>query len=156
MGSSRSGTGAQIELLDARIEQLIGAIPAARVPPTTGNDGDQPSLPPLKLLDEITGIGRHAAQEIIAEVGRHGRLPDLRPPGVLGEILTTRHQIRRQDPIPPPPQRHPHLLSVLGEAAATAARTRTFLGAGHRRLARRAGKLEALVAVARSILVIVC
>ncbi len=50
----------------------------------------------------------------------------------------------------------PYLLSVLGEAAATAARTRTFLGAGHRRLARRAGKLEALVAVARSILVIVC
>jgi transposase len=44
---------------------------------------------------------------------------------------------------------------VLGEAAAVAARSNTFLGARYRRLARRIGKAKALVAVARSILVIV-
>jgi len=44
---------------------------------------------------------------------------------------------------------------VLGEAAASAGRTNTFLGARYHRLARRIGKLKALVAVARSILVIV-
>jgi len=40
-------------------------------------------------------------------------------------------------------------------AAAVAARTDTFLGARYRRLVKRRGKLKALVAVARSILVVV-
>jgi hypothetical protein len=44
---------------------------------------------------------------------------------------------------------------VLGEAAAAAAKTDTFLGERYRRLVKRRGKLKALVAVARSILVIV-
>jgi transposase len=44
---------------------------------------------------------------------------------------------------------------VLGDAAAAAARTDSFLGERYRRLVRRRGKLKALVAVARSILVIV-
>ena len=48
-----------------------------------------------------------------------------------------------------------YLKSVLGEAAAAAAKTDTFLGERYRRLAKRRGKLKALVAVARSILVIV-
>ena len=42
-----------------------------------------------------------------------------------------------------------------GEAAAAAAKTDTFLGERYRRLVKRRGKLKALVAVARSILVIV-
>ena len=50
---------------------------------------------------------------------------------------------------------NPYLKGVLGEAAAAAARTGTFLGERYRRIARRRGKLRALVAVARSILVIV-
>ena len=49
---------------------------------------------------------------------------------------------------------NPYLKSALGQAAASAARTHTFLGARYRRLARRIGKLKALVAVARSILVV--
>ena len=44
---------------------------------------------------------------------------------------------------------------MLGEVAAAAAKTDTFLGERYRRLVRRIGKLKALVAVARSILVIV-
>jgi transposase len=44
---------------------------------------------------------------------------------------------------------------VLGEVAAAAAKTDTFLGERYRRLVRRIGKLKALVAIARSILVIV-
>ena len=50
---------------------------------------------------------------------------------------------------------NPYLKGVLSEAAAAAARTDTFLGERYRRLVKRAGKLKALVAVARSILVIV-
>jgi transposase len=50
---------------------------------------------------------------------------------------------------------NPYLKAVLGEAAAAAAKTDTFLGERYRRLVKRRGKLKALVAVARSILVIV-
>ena len=50
---------------------------------------------------------------------------------------------------------NPYLKGVLGEAAAAAAKTNTFLGERYRRIVKRRGKLKALVAVARSILVIV-
>jgi hypothetical protein len=50
---------------------------------------------------------------------------------------------------------NPYLKGVLGEAATAAAKTDTFLGERYRRLVKRRGKLKALVAVARSILVIV-
>jgi len=48
-----------------------------------------------------------------------------------------------------------YLKAALSEAAAAAGRGNTFLGARYRRLARRRGKLRALIAVSRSILVIV-
>ena len=47
------------------------------------------------------------------------------------------------------------LRGTLGQAANGAARTQTFLGERYRRLVKRIGKLKALVAVARSILVII-
>jgi transposase len=74
---------AQTGKLTARIEELIAAIPAAQgvdADGTTGPGGglgeDAPVLPAVDRLDEITGIGRDAAQEIIAEVGLDmGRFP---------------------------------------------------------------------------------
>ena len=48
-----------------------------------------------------------------------------------------------------------YLARVLGEAAVGAARTDTFLGERYRRIARRRGNKKAIVAVGRSILVIV-
>ena len=50
---------------------------------------------------------------------------------------------------------NPWLNGILGEIAASASRTDTFLGERYRRLARRRGKRKALAAVARSILVII-
>jgi transposase len=50
---------------------------------------------------------------------------------------------------------NPYLARVLGEAAVAASKTDTFLGARYRRIARRRGKRRAIVAVGRSILVIV-
>lgn len=47
-----------------------------------------------------------------------------------------------------------YLARVLGEAAAGAGRTDTFLGARYRRIARRRGKKKAVVAVGRSIPVV--
>jgi hypothetical protein len=45
--------------------------------------------------------------------------------------------------------------AILGEAAAAATRTGTFPGERYRRIVRRRGKLKALVAIARTILVII-
>jgi len=50
---------------------------------------------------------------------------------------------------------NPYLKGVLGEIAAAASRTDTFLGERYRRIVKRRGKLKALVAVARTILVII-
>ncbi len=50
---------------------------------------------------------------------------------------------------------NPYLKGALGEAANAAAKTDTFLGERYRRIVKHRGKLKALVAVARSILVIV-
>ena len=50
---------------------------------------------------------------------------------------------------------NPYLARVLGDAAVAASRTDTFLGERYRRIARRRGTKKAMVAVGRSILVIV-
>ncbi|MFJ8313907.1 MULTISPECIES: transposase [unclassified Streptomyces] len=52
-------------------------------------------------------------------------------------------------------QGNPWLRTALGEAAMAAARTDTFLGARYKRLVKHRGHGKALVAVARSMLVIV-
>jgi transposase len=69
---------AQIGKLTARIEELIAAIPAAQgidadgtTGPAAGRSQDAPVLPAVGRLDEVTGIGRDAAQAIIAEAGLH-------------------------------------------------------------------------------------
>ena len=49
----------------------------------------------------------------------------------------------------------PYLARVLGEAAVAAGKTDTVLGERYRRIARRRGKKKAIVAVGRSILVII-
>ena len=67
---------AQIAKLTARIEQLIAAIPTAQgadpdgtTGPAAGLEPGSPVMPAVDRLDEVTGIGRDAAQEIIAEIG---------------------------------------------------------------------------------------
>jgi hypothetical protein len=50
---------------------------------------------------------------------------------------------------------NPYLARVLGEAAIATSRTDTFLGERFRRIARRRGSKKAIVAVGRSILVII-
>jgi transposase len=50
---------------------------------------------------------------------------------------------------------NPYLARVLGETAVAASKPDTFLGARYRRIARRRGAKRAIVAVGRSILVIV-
>jgi len=85
----------------------------------------------------------------------HDPVPHRRPPGRLDQTRAADHPVRRQQRTGPTGKGNPYLRSVLGEIATAAAKTDTFLGERYRRLARRRGKPKALVAVARSILVIV-
>jgi transposase len=150
---------ARIAVLTERIDALIAALPAAQTPtpPRTDEtaDGAIP-LPVLARLDEVTGIGVPAAQVLVAEIGLDmSRFPT---PGHLVSWARysprtiqsgTRTRSGRTG------KGNPYLKGVLGEVAAAAAKTDTFLGERYRRLARRRGKIRALVATARSILVIV-
>ncbi len=152
----------QIGRLTARIEQLIAAIPAAQGVDPDGTTGPgaglaegAPVLPAIDRLDEITGIGRDTAQQIIAEIGLDmGRFPT---PGHLvswAKLTPRTIQSGAKSRSGRTGKGNPYLKGALGEAAAAAARTDTFLGERYRRIVKRRGKLKALVAVARSILVI--
>ena len=153
----------QIERLTTRIEELIAAMPAAQGVDPDGTTGPgaglapgSPVLPAIDRLDEISGIGRETAQVIIAEIGLH-----------MGQFPTAGHLVSWAKLSPRTIQSgpvnrsgktgkgNPYLKGVLGEAAAAAAKTQTFLGRRYKRLIRRMGKLKALVATARSILVII-
>lgn len=147
----------KIDRLTVRVGQLLATIPAATAPPAS--PGCPPGSAPLSAvarLDEITGIGVPAAQTIIAEVGLD-----------MTQFPTAGHLVSWAKISPRTIQSgarsrggkvgkgNPYLKRVLADAAASVARTETFLGERYRRLVKRRGKLKALVAVARSILVIV-
>jgi len=75
---------------------------------------------------------------------------------LLGSVRARRQGVGGQDQGPRVDWHgNPYLARVLGEAAVTAGQTDTFLGERYRRIARRRGKKKAIVAVGRSILVIV-
>ncbi|GAA1880413.1 transposase [Streptantibioticus ferralitis] len=121
---------------------------AARLP------GGLPAL--AERLDAIPGIGPTSAQVIVAEIG-----------GDMSIFPTAAHLVSWAKLCPRPLQSggkntsgpnnggNPWMRGALGEAAMAAARTDTFLGARYRRLVKRGGHNKALVAVARSILVII-
>jgi transposase len=154
---------AQIDRLTARIEQLLAAIPAAQgvdadgtTGPGAGTGPGAAVLPAIQRLDEVTGIGRHTAQVLLAELGL-----DMRVFGSPAQLVSWARLCPRtiqsgaKTRSGATGRGNPYLRGVLGEAAAAAAKTDTFLGERYRRIVKRRGKLKALVAVARSILVIV-
>ena len=113
-------------------------------------------LTAVERLDEITGVGERDAQVIIAEIGLDmTRFPT---PAHLVSWAKLCPRTIQSGPVTrggSTGKGNPYLKGALGEAAAAAAKTDTFLGERYRRIVKRRGKLKALVAVARSILVIV-
>jgi transposase len=158
-----------IDRLTARIEQRVAElpvpppptdrdpqpIPAARDVPVD-HDSQASRLTTVERLDEVPGIAERAAQIIIAEVGLD-----------MSRFPTPAHLVSWAKLSPQTIQSGPrvkagktgkgnrYLKGVLGEVATAAAKTDTFLGERYQRLVRRRGKQRALVAVSRSILVIV-
>jgi transposase len=145
--------GEKIDRLTIRVDELVEQIPEAH---GHGASGERGGSSALERLDEIPGVGVRAAQIILAEVGLD-----------MAQFPTAAHLVSwaKLSPrtIQSGPRTHsgrtgrgnPYLKGALGEAAAAAARTDTFLGERYRRLVRRRGHQRALVAVARSILVVV-
>jgi transposase len=153
----------QIDQLSARAGELIAQIPAAQgidadgsTGPGAGRGPDAAVLPAVARLDEITGCGIIAAQAIIAEVGL-----DMTVFGTPGRLVSwakrcpQTRQSGKKTSAGKAGKGNPWLNGILGEIAASASRTDTFLGERYRRLARRRGKRKALAAIARSILVII-
>ncbi len=153
----------QIDKLSRRIEELIGAMPAARgvnadgtTGPAAGTGQDAAVLPALARLDEIPGISQAGAQGILAEIGLDmSRFPTAGHLVSWARLSPRTIQSGAKNSSGKTGKGNPYLKGILGEAAAAAARTDTFLGERYRRLVKRIGKLKALVAVARSILVII-
>jgi transposase len=107
-------------------------------------------------LDQIPGIGATAAAVIIAEVGLDmTRFPT---PAHLSSWARfapgVKESAGRKKGTGSTGHGDRYLARVLGEAAAGASKTNTFLGERYRRIARRRGNKKAIVAVGRSILVI--
>src|SRR6266540_2460130 len=155
---------AQIDRLTTRIQELLAAIPAAQgvdadgtTGPGAGTGTDAAVLPAAARLDAVPGIGVKAAQVLLAELGLD-----------MGVFPTPAHLVSWAKLCPRTVQSgtkhragttgkgNPYLKGILGEIAAAAAKTDTFLGERYRRIVKRRGKRKALVAIARSILVIVC
>jgi transposase len=136
-----------IDSLTVQIDQLTDRI----------EDVIAPLQHQVDQLDGVAGIGRIGAQDIIAEIGVD-----------MAVFATAAHLVSWAKFCPQVNQSggklprngatgrgDPWLGGALGEAAAGAARTATFLGARYRRLARRRGKKKALVAIGNSLLVII-
>jgi transposase len=134
------GLSADIATVRARVEAQIGQL-----------------APAVARLDAIPGVGPVAAQMILAEIGTDmGRFPT---PGHLASWARFAPGVNESAGRPKGKagtgNGNRYLARILGEAAVSAARTDTFLGERYRRIARRRGRKRAIVAISRSILVII-
>jgi len=143
----------QIDKLTARITLRLSEL-------STTEDDEGPgqgTLMPItdtERLDEIPGVGPSTAQVILAETGLDMSVFPTAGHLVSWAKLSPRTiQSGNKNTSGPTGKGNPWLRGALGEAAISAARTDTFLGARYRRIVKRRGHMKALVAVARSILV---
>jgi transposase len=160
----------QIAFLDERITQLttritaaVTAMPAAwgvdadgTTGPDAGTGPDAAVLPAMQRLAEIPGLSPDLARAIIAETGLDmSRFPTAGHLVSWAGLCPSARQSGPRTRAGKKGQGDTWLRGYLGQAATGAARTATFLGERHGRIARRRGKAKAQVAVARSILVII-
>jgi transposase len=153
----------QIGTLTTRIGELIAAIPAAQGVDADGTTGPGAGTGPgaarlnaIARLDEVPGISVHGAQIVLAEIGLD--MTRFLTPGHLvswAKLCPRTIQSGAKNRSGKSGKGNPYLKGILGEIATAAAKTDTFLGERYRRIVKRRGKLKALVAVARTILVII-
>ena len=108
----------------------------------------------VRAVDTIPGIGRRTAEVIVAEMGTD--MERFATPGHLASwsgVCPGNNQSADKSRRSATRKGNPSLRSALVEAARSAARTKTYLGAQYRRLARRIGANRAAMAVAHSMAV---
>ncbi|MFD8194684.1 IS110 family RNA-guided transposase [Streptomyces wuyuanensis] len=152
-----------VDHLTAQISELDRLIASTLEEITTPHDGPagDPSTGSVNArilaekLDAVPGIGPATAQIILAEIGADmRRFPTPEHLVSWAKLCPRTIQSGIKNTSGPAGQGNPWLKGALGEAANAAARTDTFLGAHYRRIVKRRGHAKALVAVARSLLVI--
>ena len=135
----------RIDALTAQIETLTGRI----------DEAIAPFAAQVAQLDEIPGVGKTGAQELIAEIGTDmTRFPTAGHLVSWAKYAPRARQSAGKNKPGTTGKGNPWIAGTLGEAGIGAARTKTFLGSRYHRLARRRGKPRALVALGNSILVI--
>jgi transposase len=138
---------ARVDAIDADLAALVARIEAAI----------SPFVSAVETLDEIPGINSAAAAVILAEVGL-----DMTRFPTSGHLVSwakfapgVKESAGKKKGNNATGHGNSYLARVLGNAAAAAGRTDTFLGERYRRIARRRGKKKAVVAIGRSLLVII-
>jgi transposase len=107
-------------------------------------------------LDEIPGVGRTAAQELIAEIGADmTRFPDAAHLVSWAKFAPINRNSAGKKKTASTGKGNPWLGATIGEIVSAAARTDTFLAERYQRIARRRGKRRAIVAVGNSVLTII-
>jgi transposase len=148
---------AEIATLTERIAVLLDQIDPAGPPLPPGGAGTVAVLDARRRLAEIPGINTESAQLIIAEIGLDmTRFPTAAHLVSWAKLCPRTLQSGTSITAGKTGKGNPYLKGALGMAAAAAARGHgTFLSERYRRVVKRRGKGKALVAVARSILVII-
>jgi transposase len=138
---------ARIDALNADIAELEDHIEEMVAPFATA----------VERLDEIPGLGPVAACAALAEVGL-----DMTRFPTAGHLVSwakfapgVKESAGKKKGRGSTGHGNRYLAKVIGEAAVAAGKTDTFLGERYRRIARRRGAKKAIVAVGRSILVII-
>lgn len=135
-----------VEELEERIERLSEEI-TRRMRPFESQ---------IRALDEVPGVGRRGAEEIIAETGTDmSRFPTSRHIASWAKVSPGNNESAGKRKSGRTGRGNPWLRSTLVEAAVASVRTKnSYLSAQFRRIAARRGKKRAAMAVAHSILVI--
>jgi transposase len=153
----------EITALDEQIGQQLalvpGTAPACAACGLAGGghapgcaDQDIVLLPLAERLDEITGVGAVNGRAIIAELGTDpAQFPTPGHAAGWARLTPRSHQSGQTARPGRTGKGNRYLRGALGQAAMTAARTDTRLGAMYRRIARKRGKQKAIVAVSRVI-----
>jgi transposase len=142
-----------LAMMLARIDALTGQISTltARI-----GEAIAPFAAQVAQVDEIPGIGITAAQDLLAEKGTDmSRFPDAGHLVSWAKFAPRARQSAGRSKAATTGKGNPWLGGTLGEAATSAARTKTFLASRYKRIARRRGRNRAVVATGNSLLTII-
>ncbi len=134
-----------IDQLDASIEALAAEVESRL----------RPLEEAAERLMTIPGVGEKIAQVLLAEIGADmSRFPSGAHLASWAAVCPGNHESAGKQTSGRTRKGSPWLKSVLVEAAQSASRTKTYLGAQYRRLAARRGGRRAAIAVGHTILLI--